>query len=159
MCRMSGGSRDARGRMAGTIELARPGDPTTPGEAKKAKFVRKAAALAAEALDAAERIFADRVVGEFYEHVPPADVAGRSARFGRERRGLADELCLLCLAGLRRVALPRQFDRARHPASGVSRAAINAARGQTLAAPLRPGKVFEEARMVETPAGFGDDGD
>ena len=66
--------------MASTIELARQGDTTKPGEAKKAKFVRKAAALAAEALDAAERIFADRVVGEFYEHVPPADVAGRSAR-------------------------------------------------------------------------------
>src|ERR1700730_246027 len=63
------GSRgDGAGRMAGAIEK------------KKAALVGKAAVLAAEMLDPAERATAERVIGEFYEHVPPADVVGRSAR-------------------------------------------------------------------------------
>src|SRR5271157_2903117 len=49
-------------------------------EAKKARLVEKAAAFAAEALDPAERATAKRVLREFYEHVPPADVVERSPR-------------------------------------------------------------------------------
>jgi glutamate dehydrogenase len=63
-----GGCGDSTGRMTGAIER------------KKAAFVRKAATLAAEMVDAAERATAERVIGEFYEHVPPADVVGRRPR-------------------------------------------------------------------------------
>src|SRR5437870_846893 len=64
----SGGRHDRTGRMAAEIEK------------KKAALVGKAAALAAEMLGAAERATAERVIGEFYEHVPPADIVGRSPR-------------------------------------------------------------------------------
>jgi glutamate dehydrogenase len=64
----TGGRGDNTGRMAGAIEK------------KKAALVGKAAALAAEILDAAERATAERVIGEFYEHVPPADIIGRGPR-------------------------------------------------------------------------------
>jgi glutamate dehydrogenase len=49
-------------------------------EAKKAGLVRKAAALAGMLPDPVEQTTAKRVIAEFYEHVPPADVAERSAR-------------------------------------------------------------------------------
>jgi glutamate dehydrogenase len=49
-------------------------------EAKKAALLRKAAALAGELPDPAEETTAKRVIDEFYEHVPPADVAERSPR-------------------------------------------------------------------------------
>src|SRR5712675_1589055 len=49
-------------------------------EAKKAALICKAAALAGETLDPAEEATAKRVITEFYEHVPPADVAERSPR-------------------------------------------------------------------------------
>ncbi len=62
--------------MASTIELTRP----RPDEAHKAKLVCKAAALAAAALEPAERGLAERIVAQFCEHVPPADVAARSPR-------------------------------------------------------------------------------
>ena len=51
-----------------------------PGEAKKAKLICKATALAAETLDFAERDIAARVIATFYDHVPPDDVAERSPR-------------------------------------------------------------------------------
>jgi glutamate dehydrogenase len=47
-------------------------------EAKKAALVDKAEARAGELLDAAEHSVAKRVIAEFYEHVPPGDVAERS---------------------------------------------------------------------------------
>ena len=53
---------------------------TSTIEIKKATLVGKAAALAGETHDPAERATAKRVITEFYEHVPPADVAERSAR-------------------------------------------------------------------------------
>jgi glutamate dehydrogenase len=49
-------------------------------EAKKAALVQKASALAGEMLNPAEQTAAKRVIAEFYEHVPPADVAERSPR-------------------------------------------------------------------------------
>jgi glutamate dehydrogenase len=49
-------------------------------ETKKAALVGKAAALADEIRDPAEQNIAKRVVAEFYEHVPPADVVERSSR-------------------------------------------------------------------------------
>jgi len=62
--------------MASTIELTRP----RPDEAQKAKLVCKAAAIAAATLEPAERGLAERIVAQFCEHVPPADVAARSPR-------------------------------------------------------------------------------
>src|SRR6266851_3079478 len=53
---------------------------TSTADAKKAALIRKAAALAGEMLDPAEQTTAKRVITEFYEHVPPADVAERSPR-------------------------------------------------------------------------------
>jgi glutamate dehydrogenase len=53
---------------------------TSTIEAKKAALIRKAAALAIEVLDPAEQATAKQVIAEFYEHVPPADVAERSPR-------------------------------------------------------------------------------
>jgi len=53
---------------------------TSTIETKKGMLVGKAAALAGETLDPSERTTAKRVITEFYEHVPPADVAERSAR-------------------------------------------------------------------------------
>ena len=49
-------------------------------ETKKAALVQKAAALACGLSDPAEQTSAERFIPEFYEHVPPADVAQRSAR-------------------------------------------------------------------------------
>ncbi len=59
--------------------------PTSAGsgsgsKAKSLSPVEKAAALAAEMVDVAERAKAVRVVGKFYEHVPPGDIIGRSPR-------------------------------------------------------------------------------
>ncbi|MGH7061186.1 MAG: NAD-glutamate dehydrogenase, partial [Stellaceae bacterium] len=68
------------GRMANTIELVQPQTATRPGEAKKAKLVAKAAALAAASVDLVARPVADRVIAEFYRHVPAPDVAARSPR-------------------------------------------------------------------------------
>ena len=51
---------------------------TSTIDAKKAALIRKAAALASEVLDPAEQTTAKRVITEFYEHVPPADVVERS---------------------------------------------------------------------------------
>jgi glutamate dehydrogenase len=62
--------------MASTIELMRP----RPGVAQKAKRVRKAAGIAAQTLESVERGLAERIVAQFCEHVPPADVAARSPR-------------------------------------------------------------------------------
>jgi glutamate dehydrogenase len=64
--------------MASTIEMTRTRAAARADEAQKAKLVQKAAMIAAETLDPAERSVADRVVAEFYEHVPPADVAAGS---------------------------------------------------------------------------------
>ena len=49
-------------------------------ETKKAALVEKAKALADEVLDAAERATAERVVAQFYEYVPPSDIAERTPR-------------------------------------------------------------------------------
>src|SRR5438128_9570963 len=49
-------------------------------EAKKAALIRKAAALADDMLDPSEEATAKRVITEFYEHVPPIDVAERRPR-------------------------------------------------------------------------------
>ena len=46
--------------------------------AKRLSPLGKAAELAAEMVDAAERPEAARIIDEFYEHVPPSDVAARS---------------------------------------------------------------------------------
>ena len=62
---------DARGR---------PDKAHASAETKKAKQIRKATVLAEESLDLAERDLAGRVIAEFYRHVPPDDVAGRSPR-------------------------------------------------------------------------------
>jgi glutamate dehydrogenase len=53
---------------------------TRTTDTKKAALIRKAAALTAELLDPAEQTTAKRVIAEFYEHVPPVDVAERSPR-------------------------------------------------------------------------------
>src|SRR5271169_6745872 len=78
--------------MSDTSELSPPGErkdagetkatrqAKPPAEAKKAKAVRKAVALAKEVLDPADYATAERVIGAYYEHVPPADVIGRSPR-------------------------------------------------------------------------------
>src|SRR5271169_5195796 len=78
--------------MTDTIELSPPGDrkdaaetkatkeAQPPAEAKKAKLVGKAVAFAREALDPADHAAAERVIGAYYEHAPPADVVGRSPR-------------------------------------------------------------------------------
>jgi len=49
-------------------------------EAKKATLVHKAAALAGQLFDPADQAAADRFIAQFYEHVPPADVAERTPR-------------------------------------------------------------------------------
>jgi len=49
-------------------------------EAKKEALVHKAAALADQAFDHADRATANRFIAQFYEHVPPADVAERTPR-------------------------------------------------------------------------------
>ena len=49
-------------------------------EEKKARLIEKAAALAAEIQDPADRPQAQSFIAEFYEHVPPVDLAGRGPR-------------------------------------------------------------------------------
>jgi glutamate dehydrogenase len=66
--------------MASTMEMTGLRAMTPPDEEKKARLVRKAAAIAAERLEPPDPGIAERVVEEFYEHVPPADVAGREPR-------------------------------------------------------------------------------
>ena len=61
-------SRHTAGRLGDMIET------------KKAALVEKAKALADEVLDAAERATAERVVAQFYEYVPPSDIAERTPR-------------------------------------------------------------------------------
>jgi glutamate dehydrogenase len=51
-----------------------------PAEAKKETLVRKAVAFAQEALDPTDHDTAARVIGAYYEHVPPADVTEHSPR-------------------------------------------------------------------------------
>jgi glutamate dehydrogenase len=61
-------SPDRAGRLAGALET------------RKIALVEKAAAFAHQTLDATQRATAERFVAEFYEHVPPADIAERSPR-------------------------------------------------------------------------------
>src|SRR5215831_13579771 len=49
-------------------------------EAKKATLVSKVAVLAGQLFDPADQAIANRFIAQFYEHVPPADVAERSPR-------------------------------------------------------------------------------
>src|SRR5271169_1112856 len=49
-------------------------------EARKAALVHKAAALAGQLFDPAGQAAAHRFIAQFYEHVPPADVAVRTPR-------------------------------------------------------------------------------
>ncbi len=49
-------------------------------EVKKATLVHKAAALAGQLFDPADQATANRFIEQFYEHVPPADVAERTPR-------------------------------------------------------------------------------
>jgi glutamate dehydrogenase len=49
-------------------------------ETRKIALVKKAVALARKTLDATQQATAERVVAEFFEHVPPADIAERSPR-------------------------------------------------------------------------------
>src|SRR5215470_10705042 len=49
-------------------------------EAKKSALLRKATALAGELFDEERRAATARFIAEFYEHVPPADVADRAPR-------------------------------------------------------------------------------
>src|SRR5271170_6340492 len=78
--------------MSDTSELSPPGERKDagetkaireaqhPAEAKKETLVRKAVALAKEVLDPADYATAERVIGAYYEHVPPADITERSPR-------------------------------------------------------------------------------
>src|SRR5262247_1845588 len=49
-------------------------------ETKKTALVDKAAALAGQLFDPADQATADRFIAQFYEHVPPGDVAARTPR-------------------------------------------------------------------------------
>ncbi len=49
-------------------------------EVKKTTLVHKAAALAGQLFDPAEQATANRFIQQFYDHVPPADVAERTPR-------------------------------------------------------------------------------
>ena len=49
-------------------------------ETKKTALVDKAAALAGQLFDPADQATADRFIAQFYEHVPPGDVAERTPR-------------------------------------------------------------------------------
>jgi len=49
-------------------------------EAKKATLVSKVAVLAGQLFDPADQAIANRLIAQFYEHVPPADVAERTPR-------------------------------------------------------------------------------
>src|SRR5215471_16770173 len=62
---------------------ARPPAPrpmAKTAEVKKTALVQKATTLACSLSDPAEQAKAKRFIAEFYQHVPPADVAERSAR-------------------------------------------------------------------------------
>ncbi len=106
--------------MTDTIELAPAGERLEPGaakppdQAKKARLLRKAIALAKEAgareagareagaREAGDPATAEQVIGLFYQHVAPADVAGRSPR---DLAGAA--LSLFRFAGRRRPGLAK----------------------------------------------------
>ncbi len=60
--------RRAAGRLAGALET------------KKASLIEKAVALAGEMIEEADRTNAEHVIVQFYEHVPPADIVGRTPR-------------------------------------------------------------------------------
>jgi glutamate dehydrogenase len=64
----------------GSGAAGRGGARSTAGalETRKVMLVEKAQALAGKALDPARRATGKRLVSEFYEHVPPADIAERS---------------------------------------------------------------------------------
>src|SRR5271169_1804565 len=78
--------------MSDTSELSPPGERKDagetkainqaqhPAEAKKETLVRKAVAFAQEALDPRDHDTAARVIGAYFEHVPPADVTEHSPR-------------------------------------------------------------------------------
>src|SRR5271165_5807274 len=66
--RVASGPSGSKGRIVSTIE------------AKKEALVHKATALADQAFDEADRATANRFIAQFYEHVPPADVAERTPR-------------------------------------------------------------------------------
>ena len=96
--------------MTNTIELAPAGERLEPGaaeppdQAKKARLLRKAIALAREAgareggaRESGDPATAEQVIGLFYQHVAPADVAERSPR---DLAGAA--LSLFRFAGRRR---------------------------------------------------------
>jgi glutamate dehydrogenase len=65
---------------SGRVGVRRPDKPGSPGEAKKTKLVAKAASLAGDATQNAERELALQVIDKMYEHVPPDDVIARGAR-------------------------------------------------------------------------------
>jgi glutamate dehydrogenase len=60
--------RPAAGKVTSTIET------------KKESLLEKAAALTGEMLEAADRTAAKSFIAKFYEHVPPADIVGRTPR-------------------------------------------------------------------------------
>jgi len=64
--RSDDGGHEGAGRTTGTLE------------AKKTALVEKARALAGETLDPAQQATGKRLVTEFYEHVPPGDIAERT---------------------------------------------------------------------------------
>jgi glutamate dehydrogenase len=64
----SGRGHGGAGRMASALET------------RKIALVEKARAIAGETLDAAQQATGERLITEFYEHVPPADIAERSPR-------------------------------------------------------------------------------
>jgi glutamate dehydrogenase len=73
-----------------------------PDQAQKERLIRKAAALAVEMLGPGKQRVAERIIAEFYDHVPPADVAERDPR----------DLCGAALS-LWRFAARRQPGRAK----------------------------------------------
>ena len=89
-------------QQPGRLDAGERADKAPPGDAKKAKLIRKATALSAESLDLAERDLAAAVIAKFYDHVPPDDVAGRSPR---DLGGAA--LSLWRFAGRRRPGQPK----------------------------------------------------
>lgn len=49
-------------------------------EAKKASLLAKTTTLAGDMIDAGDRTTAEEFIARFYEHVPPADIVGRTPR-------------------------------------------------------------------------------
>src|SRR5271165_3649521 len=70
-------NRQGKTKAPGASRQPDPASP--PGEAKKAKLIRKATLLREEGLDPALRDIAATVIAKFYEHVPFGDVAERTA--------------------------------------------------------------------------------